>query len=560
MGWRFHLAYKNAARLKTIVTILAKHGFYPIMERMHLASLVAIPHRVLKKKSAEVREDRSVALSLRLALEELGPTFIKFGQILSTRPDIVPEEFVSELLKLQDNVKDFSFKEVNATINEAFGEDGAKLFKRIDHKPVAAASIAQVHRAVTLDGEDVVIKVQRPGIQKTVSVDTTILRYLAKLVDHHIPESRIYDPEGIVDEFARTLKKEMDFTLEASHTERFRKAFEDDDRVIIPRINWDLTSKKVLTMSHIEGIRIDKVREMRERGIDTVEVAKLVADIFFKQVFDMGIFHGDLHSGNVFVTPHGRVGLVDFGIVGRLDSTMQGNLADILVSIVSEDFESLAKVYMRMGLISEEIDEAAFQRENWDTMLHYFGRPFSHVSVGELLMDYIKVAAKFKIKLPRDLLLFDKCIFELEGLGRILYPEVNIITEAQPYVEKILAARKNPVEIGKQTLTTATEFGDLMGSLPRMTDKLLKKLISDKMRIEFLHRGLEDFMGEIDRSSNRLTFGIIMAAMVIGSSLIIAFGGGPELWGVPVLGIFGFTVAACLGVWIAIQIIRSGKY
>src|SRR3972149_608335 len=315
---RIHLAYKNIQRLRQIISILMRHGFYPVIERIHLTRLISIPQRIAGRKATQEQEFISFAARTRLAFEDLGPTFIKFGQILSTRPDILPEEFVKELLNLQHAVPPFPFTDVVKAIEQEFKRPVKELFKEIEEKPVAAASIAQVHRAVTREGEGVVIKVQRPDIEAVIDNDLSILQYIAKLIAKYIPESRNYNPVGMVEEFGGIIKKEMDFTLEASYTERFRKNHSDDPRVLIPAVYWNLTGKKALTMESIIGIKIDNVEKLRESGIDTEKISHILAEVLFRQVFEFGVFHGDLHSGNIFVTGPEQIAFVDFGVVGRL--------------------------------------------------------------------------------------------------------------------------------------------------------------------------------------------------------------------------------------------------
>jgi len=557
---RIHLAYKNIQRLRQIITILIKHGFYPIIERIHLTKLISIPQRIVGKKATIEQEALSLAVRTRLAFEELGPTFIKFGQILSTRPDILPEEFIKEFLKLQDEVPSFAFQDVVKVVEQEFKKSVKELLREIEEKPVAAASIAQVHKAVTMDGKDVVIKVQRPDIEAIIDNDISILQYLAKLIVKYIPESRSYDPVGMVEEFGGIIKKEMDFTLEASYTERFRKNHSDDPRVLIPAVYWNLTGKKVLTMERITGIKIDNIEKLRESGIDTEKISHIVAEVLFRQVFEFGVFHGDLHSGNIFVTGPEQIAFVDFGIVGRLDREMQENLADIFVGLVSEDYELLTRVYLRMGILPEDIDEATFKREYQDMLFSYFGKPFKRTSVGELLMSYIRLASRYRIRMPRELLLLDKCILELEGLGRLLHPDVNVLVESQQFARRLIAKRFGPAAMMKDAVDTVMEYRTFTKALPVQISQILKKMMSDKFTIDFVHRGLEDLMGEMDRSSNRLTFAIIVAALIIGSSLVIAFDSGPKLFGYPFLGILGFVVAGVLGLWLAFLILRSGKF
>jgi ubiquinone biosynthesis protein len=304
----------------------------------------------------------------------------------------------------------------------------------------------------------------------------------------------------------------------------------------------------------------DKVASLKEAGIDTEEVAHVIADVFFKQVFEFGLFHGDLHSGNIFVVSQDRIALVDFGIVGRIGQEMKQNLADILIGLATQDFDSTVKVYQRMGILPEGIDRASFEREYYDIILHYFGRPFKYVKIGELLLDYIRLAARYDITLPRELLLFDKCIIELEGLAKVLYPEVNLLEESEPYARKLYVERFTPSAFADRALSAAGDLRDFLGDFPSRADRIMKKIVDDKLRIEFLHRGLEDFMGEMDRSSNRLTFAIIVAALIIGSSMVIAAEAAPKVLGLSALGLLGFIIASVLGFWLAVQILRSGKF
>src|SRR3990172_5340272 len=326
---RIHLAYRNIQRLRQIISILIKHGFYPVIERIHLTRLISIPQRIAGRKAIQEQEFISFATRTRLAFEDLGPTFIKFGQILSTRPDILPEEFIREFLKLQDEVPPFPFSDVVKVIEHEFKKPVKELFQDIQ-------------------------------------------------------ERKIYDPVGMVEEFGATIKKEMDFTLEASYTERFKKSLSDDQRILIPTIYWNLTGKKVLTMEGIDGIKIDNIEKLKQSGIDTEKIGHIVAETFFRQIFEFGIFHGDLHSGNIFVAGPEKIAFVDFGIVGKIDKEMQENLADVFVGLVTEDYELLTQVYLKMGILPEDIDEPAFKREYQDMLFAYFGKPFKMTSVGEV--------------------------------------------------------------------------------------------------------------------------------------------------------------------------------
>ena len=554
------MAYKSVKRLREISSVLARHGFLPLMERLHLSKLVSVPLRLMGRKITRAKEGLSEPVRARLALEELGPTFIKFGQILSTRPDVIPHDFIIEFLKLQDSVPPFPFKDAVKVIEEQFNCHSGDMFSSIEETPVAAASIAQVHRAVTASGQEVMVKVQRPGIEETIETDTALLGYLAKLLEKYMPESRIYDPSGVVEEFSAGMLMEMDFTLEASYMGKFRENFAGDPRVVVPAVFWESTARKVLTMERVSGIKVDNIAALKEAGIDTERVAHVIADTYFKQVFEFGLFHGDLHSGNIFVVSQDTIALVDFGIVGHVGQEMKQNLADILIGLAAQDFDAMVKVYERMGILPEGIDRASFEREYYDIIVHYFGRPFKYVKIGELLLDYIRLAARYSVKLPRELLLFDKCVIELEGLVKVLHPDANLLKESEPYARRLYVERFAPTALASRALSAAGEYSGLLADFPSQAGKIMKKVMDDKLRIEFLHRGLEDFMGEVDRSSNRLTFAVIVAALIIGSSMVIAAEAAPQIFGLSALGLLGFVIASILGIWLAVQILRSGKF
>jgi len=556
---RAHLAYRNIKRLRYIVGVLLKHGFAPLMERMHMTRLISIPARLAGRRSAREKKSLTEPVRLRLALEELGPTFIKVGQILSTRPDILPDEYIKELLKLQDNIPPVPFGEAVRVVESELEKPWSELFKSIEKTPVAAASIAQVHKAVTLSGSDVVIKIQRPGIEKTITTDISILKYLAGLLERRAPESRVYDPVGVTEELSAIIRKELNFNLEASFMERFRENFSGESCVDVPGVYRDLSAGRVLTMERVLGIKVDQVKGLKAQGIDSEKIARLLMDVFFKSVFDFGLFHGDLHPGNIFVINDEKIAFVDFGVVGRVDTVMRRDLADILIAIIREDYDGLANVYLRMGILPENIDRARFKREYADTLMNYLGRPIKHARFGELLMDHVRLAASFHVRFPHELILFDKCIIELEGLVRALAPSIDLVEACEPYAVKLLKKRLDPRLIIEEKLKTIGNYNELFRNFPVRAGSIMEELAEGRLRIEFLHRGLDNFMSEMDRASNRLTFGLIIAALVVASALVITSGVKPSLFGYPAFGILGFVVASGLGLWLVIQILRSGN-
>ncbi|MBI5682192.1 MAG: AarF/ABC1/UbiB kinase family protein [Deltaproteobacteria bacterium] len=557
--FRPYLTYKSIKRIRQILSVFIKYGFYPLVEKTHLHSIISFTQRVIGRRKGG-KEELSVAERFRLAFEELGPTFIKLGQILSTRPDMLPDDFIKEFLRLQDCVPPFAYNDVIKTIEDEFGKKTDALFTSIDKEPVAAASIAQVHQAITKDGKDVVIKVQRPNICENINLDISILKYMAIHIVKYMPESSIYDPVGLVDEFSKAILKEMDFTLEASYTEKIRGNFSGDERVVIPKVYWELTGKKIITMERVSGIKIDNTQKLASLGISAEKVALLVISLFFKQVFEHRLFHGDLHSGNIFVISEDKVAFVDFGIAGKVSKDMMNNLAAIFTGLIEQDLDKLIKIYTNMGLLGEDVDKDAFRTEYQDMLLHYFNRPFKFIRLGEVIRDYIRIASRYNIMVPRDLLLLNKCIFELEGLAKVLYPDIDILKEGQKFANDLI---KRDVGLGAaayDTIAAVNDYKDFIRVFPQQLNQIFRKMVQDKFTIDFMHKGLEDFIGEIDRSSNRITFGLMVSALIIGSSLVVAANIGPKVWGLPFLGMLGFTIASVLSLWLGILILRSGKF
>lgn len=557
---KINLTYRSLQRLRGIVVIFMRHGLYSLMERVHLHLLIPLHRRIRKKIISEKKEVLSTPERLRLAFEELGPTFIKLGQLIASRPDLVPEDISEEFVKLLDEVPPFPYEDVKRVVEDEFNAPVSDIFPEFEEKPVAAASIAQVHRAVLSDGTPVIVKVQRPHIERIINTDIELMYLMAKLVARYIPETRAYNPVGIVDEFSRAIRKEMDFVLEASNMVRISRNFKGDERVVIPQVFWDYTTPRVLTLERIEGTKVDDIDELAVRGIDCKKVAQLLTDIFFAQVFRFGLFHADLHAGNIFVIDENRIGLVDFGIVGRVTDDMIEKLSNILTGIVKGDYELLVENYLEMGIVPEGIDIDAFKRDYRDLLETYLSKPLKEAKLGDLLLNYSSIAADYRIKLSTDLLLLDKCILELEGLVRQLDPDQDMLKQGERYAGELMRMWYSPKKLTKDLLDTAHDVDKTARVLPGQIRQLMKKILNDKFTIDFVHFGLENLIDEIDRSSNRISLGLVISALIIGSSLIIMTGQGPMFLGFPVLGFVGFVLAAFLGFLLAVVIIRSRKF
>ncbi|MDW7712516.1 MAG: AarF/ABC1/UbiB kinase family protein [Deferrisomatales bacterium] len=550
--------YRSISRLREIALILSKHGFHQVLEAAGLGRLLPLSRRFRGRTGRP--GDTPVAVQARMALEDLGPTFVKLGQMLSTRPDLVPPEFVEEFRKLQDEVPPFLFAEVRRIVEEEVGGPLEEAFLEVDPEPLAAASIAQVHRARLTDGSRVVLKVQRPGIERTVSHDLATLYLLATLVERYIPESRYLDVRAIVDEFARVVRRELDFFLEASNTERFRHNFEGFEGVVVPAVRWEFTTKRLLVLEAIEGDPLDDPDVLRARGFEPASLARAAAGAFLKQVFLDGLFHGDLHGGNLLVTPDGSVAFLDFGAVGYLSEDAQEGLGQLFMALAGRDYASLAEGYLSMGATNDAVDLRAFQRDLRELIEPYHGRPLKDLRIGEILREASQIALHHRIRVPPDLILLARSTLALEGLTRNLDPEFLILEEATPYARKLLLGRLDPRRQARLALRTARDLRDFVRAVPSQVTRILQRMLEGKFAVDFVHQGYEPMLHELDRSSNRISFSVIIAALIIGSSLIVLAGRGPLVWDFPVFGILGFLLAGVLGFGLAIAILRSGRF
>jgi ubiquinone biosynthesis protein len=494
-----------------------------------------------------------------LMLEELGPTFIKLGQILSTRPDIVPGEYIIELKKLQDNVPGFDYEKAKEQIESEFKCSMEDIFLKFEKQPIAAASIGQVHRAVFKTGQDVVVKVQRPDIDRLINTDLEILIHLARLLEKHIPESRIYDPVGIVEEFADAIRKELDFTREGWNIERFCRNFEGDETIYVPKVYWDATTQKVLTIEYINGVKVNQFDKISELGLDRKEIAENGARLIMKQIFIHGFFHGDPHPGNIFICPDGKISFIDFGMMGRINEFTKHRMADLIIGVINRDSGKIIKTLLDIGLVSKEIELEKFQLDIEDMVEYYYGKTLKQIKISKLINELLAITVKYKIKLPSNFTLLCKSVLTIEGIGRGLDPDFDIIKVAKPFIKKMLQERYRPQYLVNTILKNLTELNQAVLIIPKILNEMFQKIKADSIKIDFEYNGLEKAVLELHRMINRLVFSMIIASIIIGSSLIIQANVSPKLYNLPILGIVGFTVAGLLGMGLVISILRSGR-
>lgn len=554
--YHFRQTYRDLQRVRQILNTLIKYGFGYIVERLNLQGYIPLGKRLFGIPKREVIP-RNAAEQFRLVLEELGPTFIKFGQILSLRRDILSEDFVRELEKLQDEVPPFPFEHTREEILSHFGNPIEKLFLSFDEKALAAASIGQVHRATLFDGRGVVVKVQRPGIRETVETDLNILMNLARLLEKYIPEARLYDPVGMVEEFAQSIRKELDFRIEGRSANRFRDIFKGSKTVYVPEVIWTLSGRYILTIEYSTGKKVTEVDgDLKYRH----RLAKNFIDSFLFQIFEHGFFHADPHPGNIFILDDGRICFHDFGIIGHLDDEMIDNLSNLFLALMDKDVERLMDIYLDVGLLTGEFDPKAFKRDVRDFLEDYYDIPLKDFSFAEFMNGLIAIGQRYQIKTPTDLLLFGKTFMTVESIVRTLDPEFNLIENIRPYTQILLRKKFfEPSRIYKDMLRVGLEVNSILRNLPRNLHHMIRRFQEGRLELEVRHEKLEDLELHIDKASNRLSFSLIIAAIIIGSSIIMQTQIGPLFLGFPVIGVVGYLVAGFLGLWLVWAILRSGR-
>ncbi|HYA32268.1 MAG TPA: AarF/ABC1/UbiB kinase family protein, partial [Thermodesulfovibrionales bacterium] len=505
--------YRSARRLQQIVNVLLKHGFGRFIDQIHLGRYIPFAKRLKAFGQWPALKGPSVSERLRTVFEELGPTFIKLAQLLSSRPDLITAQYANEFKKLQDKVPPFPVGDAKQIIEDEFKKPLDAVFLQFQDSPVAAASIAQVHFARLIDGRDVIVKVQRPGIREQMETDINILWSVARLLERHVPESRFFNPAGIVDEFSKTLRKELDFIGEARNCSRFGKNFESNPDIFIPRAYGDLVTEKVLVMERIEGTRIDNIPEIIAMGLDRRKLVEISVGAYFKMVLEDGFFHADPHPGNILVTPDGRLAFVDFGIVGSVTPEMMETMANTFLALIRRDFDMLIDQYVELGYVPEEVDLDKFRREFRTDLLYYleplYGMTLQEINFAQYLDIITHIALKHRMQIPADLLLINKALLILENISRELDPGFDFVAAARPHAEKLVTNRHSPSRLYEKVSKNIMELGDFVSLFPKQMRMIIQKILRDDLHLKMTHIGLDRFITDMDRSSNRITFGLI---------------------------------------------------
>jgi ubiquinone biosynthesis protein len=548
---------RSLRRVRQVIGVMIGYGFESLIEYLHLTPFMARGARLFRR-SGEITQ-LSPAERMRLALEELGPSFIKLGQLLSTRPDIIPRNYLEEFAKLQDQVPGFPFSQVRTIIQEELGGDIAELFASFSEEPIAAASIAQVHAATMMSGEEVVVKIRRPGIVEEVETDIEVLMGLALLAERHFSENTSFNPTALVKEFARSIRRELELSREGRTIERMSGFFTGDPTLRFPRVYWDVTSSGVLTLECMHGIKVSDLESLDAAGLDKKLIARRGADAFIRQVLEHGFFHGDPHPGNVFILPGNVICLLDFGMMGRLDSSSREFFVDFLLSVVSKNPDRIISLLLYSGDLNDTLDRRSLRRDLSDFIDDFYDLPFAEMSVGKILGDLIALIAEYRIHFRPDFMMLAKALMTVEGMGRMLDPEFDMVEQVRPFVEKAAANRLSIGHISQEVGDSFQSYYNLARTLPDDMKEILNRLNRNKFKIDLEHRGLEHFIRELDKSGNRLSSSLIIAALLVGSSLIMQTEKGLQFLGMPIFAFLGYTIAGLMGGWLLLGIFRSGR-
>ena len=554
-------AMRDLPRLHEITSVLIRHGLGDVVRRTGVAGVLESAGQILHWGAASESLALDPAQRVRLAFEELGPTFVKLGQLLATRVDLLPPAWIAEFEKLHSNVSPVPFDELLPELTRTLGRSPFEVFKELNTTAQGSASIAQVHRACLQDDTPVVLKIRRPGIRPKVEADLRLLGHLAQLVDSEMPDARRYQPIEIAAQFAHSLERELDFTIEANNVERFAKNFADDPFIVIPKIFRQWSSEALLVQQHIDGVPGVDLAAVEAARLDKRVLAARGAEAILRMILIDGFFHADPHPGNVFFLPGNRIVMIDFGMVGRLAPRRRREVIDLLAGLAQMEEEPMLDVlldwaedaYVEEARLAADVNELAFE---------YEGVALADIRIGVLIRRFAAIVRDHSIVLPADLTLMFKALMTMEGLGRQYDPNFHIVEHLTPMLRAALRERYQPDQIMRRGRGAINDFVNLIGSVPRDFGRLLRDARRGRTRVDLDLKRLDSFGHQLDETIDRATMGIMTASLVIGSSIVMTVPGGPTLLGMPallILGLLGYLMAFMNSVWIIYGIWRSGK-
>ncbi|WP_281951657.1 ABC1 kinase family protein [Nitrosophilus kaiyonis] len=545
---------KELKRLKDIALILAKNGFYDLVAQMGLEKYIkiSIPKKYEYKKLS--RNER-----IRKTIEELGPTFIKMAQILSTRPDLIPLDLANEFSKLQDRVKPLPFEKIRPVFIEEFGKSVEDIFAG-NLELLASASLGQVYKGILKSGEVVAIKVLKPDIEETIFSDIAIMKKIALLLEDKLYKYGIDSPIAIIEEFEKTIKKELDFKKEALNLKRFSKNFENEEKIFVPKLYEEFSSKKILTMDFIDGIKVSNIKDLMDMGIDPKTIAKNGFDLLCKQIFEYRFFHADPHPGNIFVLKNEKIAFIDFGMMGSIGEKDRRHFVDMIYYVVKEEEEKAALSILKLSKIkNENLDIDAFSKDMGDVIRTYFYGSLKEINLKALLNDVISLMSRYRVYFRENNYLLVKALITIEGVGKALDPEFNAAQEIKPFIMNFYKEYFSINAFLSKASEMPKEFGDFLREFPADIKAIVDKMKSGHLKIEFEHVGLEKMEETIEKSSNRLSLAIVVSSILIGSALLLLSNTPPLIYDIPIFGLAGFITAIIMGGVLIYSIYKRGR-
>lgn len=545
----------NLSRFSQIGRVLARHGFGFVLETRRDGQ-ERVGEREVIAASGE-----NFGRRLRRALEDLGPTFVKFGQLLSTRPDLLPEGAVAELKKLQDTASPLPFEEVRGVIEGELGAPVGEVFREFDSREMAAASIGQVYEAVLHGGERVAVKVRRPGAEERVESDLVLMKDFAGFLDRRFGNRLFIDVRGLVEEFEGVIRRELDYKVEAENARRFYANFEGLE-VVIPRVYTELSTRRVLTLEYVGGTRFQRIAPLDLTPTERRRIATMGADAIFRMAFEHGFFHGDPHPGNLVLTPEGDLALLDFGMVGYLSRGDIEALGNLFIAVVGQDAPAVVRGMEQLGVRYRQEVRQDLVRDVGQFLYKYAGLTVGEVTLGQALSELVSLMRRYRMLVPPVFPLLSKALMTAEGVSRSIDPSINVYEVARPYAGELLKQRRSPAALAEQSRERAVEYSRYLEDYPDQVWQLLSELEDGEIEVQFNHQGLDELSGGVDVLANRLVFALVTGALLVGSSVLGVFSqGGPTvpIFGIPVVSFVGFLIAVLLGTLLVLIIFRSRR-
>jgi len=550
--------FHDLVRAREIASVFLKYGYHDLAQLLHLPRLLGLPTRRLREQAAAMRS-LTKPQRLRLALEELGPTFVKAGQLVSSRSGLVAPEYVAELSRLQDGVTPMAFDAVESVMNAELRQPWTEVFVEVDHAPLGSASIGQVHRARLLTGEEVVVKVQRPGIQDKVQTDLDILARFAGLLEHQVEEMRVWRPVALVEQLRRDLLRELDYRVEAGNMRRFAEQFRGRAGLLVPAAFAELSTSRLLVMDRIRGLKLGEFVAAEPSGPCRTAAAETIADLVMQQIFVHGFFHADPHPGNLMILPGPRICFLDFGMMGFLPREGREGFASLVGAIAERDEEAATRALLDLAEPGLGESRSGLSADMADFIHRNFNLAMKEFSFGRVTRELLSLTARYHLVIPPDFVSMLKAFGQMEEVVRTLDPQRDLMAQARPFLRNVRLRRLGPRRLVRTLSDSGEDFFTLLRTLPRDLRSFLGKLRSGEARVVLRHDGLEPLQRSLDQVTNRVAFAIVLAALIVGNALII-HSRMPPLWhGVPLVGLLGFLVTAVLGLWLLVSILRHGR-